>query len=364
MNSRERVMRAVSHEMVDMIPHWDDFTSIEAQYRFFGGVFFEADPLSQALFQAKFMNSDIINLPVVGFPGCYDIFCEKLYEGSEYVLSRNPFGGIHYWRKKPYFAKILHSPVKTKEDLKTTPPFQMSKYDTPIRSLAELARKLGDHEYFLLAEIKGPLEAPWMFLRGLTPYLKDLATDTSFTKKLIEVAFRPVMDLAERVVDEAPIDGIWVTDDLGEARSPFMSVEMYRQIYKPWHKELVERLHKKGAKVFLHSHGNVMSLVGEFVDVGFDSLDPLDPTDRMNIAEVKSTWGDKITLTGGITKEIGTMTPKATDNHIHQLVKTAGPNGFILNCGGGVPPEITLEGFMSYADAIEKYRRCTPSSET
>lgn len=357
MNSRERVLSALDHATADVIPYWGDFTSIESQMKFFGDVFFEADPITQSLFGAKFMNSDIINLPVVGFPGCYDIFCEKLYEGTEYVLSKNPFGGIHYWRKKPYFAKILHSPIRTKEDLNSIPPFEMSKYDTQIRAFAELARKLRDCGYFLLVEIKGPFEAPWMFLRGMTPYLRDLATDASFTKKMIEVAFRPVLDLAERVVDEAPIDGVWVTDDLGESSSPFMSVDKYRQIYKPWHKELVERLHKKGVKVFLHSHGNVMSLVGEFVDDGFDSLDPLDPTDNMRIAEVKSLWGDKITLTGGITKRIGTMPHEEIDKHIEQVVKTAGPNGFILNCGGGVPPEMTLEGFTRYSAAIEKFRR-------
>ena len=357
MDSNERVLRALDHAAVDVIPYWGDFTSIESQMKFFGESFYAADPLTQSLFQAKFMNSDIINLPVVGFPGCYDVFCEKLYEGTEYVLSRSPFGAIHYWRKKPYFAKVLQSPVKTKEDLDSIQPFEISKYDTRIHELAALAHKLKSYRFFLLAEIKGPFEAPWMFLRGMMPYLKDLATDPSFVKRMIEVSFRPIMDLTERVVDDAKIDGIWVTDDLGESRSPFMSVEKYRQIYKPWHKELVARLHKKGVKVFLHSHGNVMSLVGEFVDVGFDSLDPLDPTDGMRISQVKSLWGDKITLTGGIAKQIGAMTLQEIDKHLEEVVKTAGPTGFILNCGGGVPPEMTLESFMHYSSAIEKFRK-------
>jgi uroporphyrinogen-III decarboxylase len=340
-----------------MIPYWGDFMSVESQIRFFGEKFFESDPFTQALFQAKFMNSDIINLPVVGFPGCYDIFCEKLYEGAEYVLSKNPFGGIHYWRKKPYFAKILHSPLRIKEDLNFIPPVEISKYDAQIRSLAELAQKLRDRGYFLLAEIKGPFEAPWMFLRGMMPYMRDLATDPNFVTRMIEVSFRPMMELAERVTDEAPIDGVWVTDDFGESRSPFMSVEKYRKIYKPWHMELVNRLHKKGVKVFLHSHGNVMSLVDEFVDDGFDSLDPFDPTDNMRLPELKSLYGDRITLTGGITKQIGTMTAEEIDKHIEQIVKTAGPNGLILECGGGIPPEMTLEGFMHYSATVEKHRR-------
>jgi uroporphyrinogen decarboxylase len=148
-----------------------------------------------------------------------------------------------------------------------------------------------------------------------------------------------------------------VTDDFGESSHPFVSVEKYRTVYKPWHKELVERLHRKNVKVFLHSHGNVMSLVDEFVDDGFDSLDPFDPDDNMPLRELKHLYGDRITLTGGITKRIGNMTPKEIDEHIEALVKTAGPNGFILECGGGIPPEMKLGNFMRYSEAIEKFRR-------
>jgi len=43
------------------------FTSIESRMRFFGQKFFEADGLTQAIFQTGFFNSDIINLPIVGF---------------------------------------------------------------------------------------------------------------------------------------------------------------------------------------------------------------------------------------------------------------------------------------------------------
>jgi len=330
---------------------------MESQARFLGEKFFEADALTQSIFQARFFKSDIINLPIAGFPGCFDIFCDRLHEGEDYIIARNPFGGLQYWRKKPYFAKTLHSPVQTKEDLESIGPIDLSKFETKIRTLADQAKALRERGYFILAEIKGPFETPWMFLRGLTPYLRDLATDPQFITRMIEISFNPMMDLAELVIDQAPIDGVWVTDDLGERISPFLSVDKYRRIYKPWHKQLVERLHRKGVTVSLHSDGNVMSLVGEFVDNGFDSVDPLEPADNMRLAELKARYGDRITLMGGITREIGTMTNHQIDQHIQQVVRDGGPYGLILNCGGGIPPEMRLENFMHYSAAVEKYRR-------
>jgi uroporphyrinogen-III decarboxylase len=356
LNSKERVQRTLEHEAADKIPFWGDFTSIESQIVFFGRKFFEADPLTQILYQARFLNTDVISVPIVGYPGCYDIFCDKISEGDDYVISRNPFGGLHYWRKKPYFANIIHSPVVGKEDLDSIPRLELSKFDSRIKTFAEQVKALRECGYYVLAEIKGPFETPWMFLRGLRRYMMDLATDPGFITRMIEFAFPPIMDLTERVVDEAAPDGIWVTDDLGESRNPFLSVDKYRQIYKPWHRQLVNRLHNKGMKVFLHSHGNVMSLVGEFVDAGFDSLDPLDSADNMRLSEVKSKYGNQIMLTGGITKQIGTMAPGEMSAHLGQVVRDAGPEGLILNCAGGIPPEMPLANYMHFATALEQVR--------
>jgi uroporphyrinogen-III decarboxylase len=345
-----------------MIPHWVDFTSIESQARFFGQKFFEADVVNQAIFQAEFFKSDIINLPLAGYPGCYDIFCDRLYEGEDYIISRNPFGGLHYWRKRPYFAKILHSPVQTRKDLESIPQFDLRQFETKMHTYAQHAKALHDHGYFILAEIKGAFEAPWMFLRGLVPYMKDLVKDPEFITRMIEASFKPMMDLAEMAIDQAPVDGVWITDDLGERTNPFLSVDNYRRIYKPWHKQAVDRLHKKGVTVSLHSDGNVMSLVGEFVDVGFDSVDPLDPADNMGLSELKARYGERTTLMGGITRGIGTMTPQEIYQHIQQIVRDAGPYSLILNCGGGIPPEMPLENLMHYFITIEKLRRSSVPS--
>ena len=340
-----------------MIPHWIDFTSIESQSKFFGEKFFDADPLTQLVFQAQFFHSDIVNLPIAGFPGCSDIFCEKLHEGGDHIIARNPFGGLQYWRKKPYFAKTLYSPVETKEDLDKIPAPDLSQFDDKIDNLARQAKAMRERGYYTLAEIKGPFETPWMFLRGLVPYMRDLATDASFVTKMIEVSFKPMMELAEIVIDQAPFDGVWITDDLGERSYPFLSVDKYRRIYKPWHQQAVNRLHKKGVKVSLHSDGNVMSLVEEFVDNGFDSLDPIEPEDNMNLAELKTKYGDRIMLMGGITRNIGTMTPEQIENHIKQVIRDGGPRGLVLNCGGGIPPEMHLESLMGYSASVQRHRR-------
>lgn len=364
MEPRERVFKALEHVEPDMIPFWGGFSSIEAQARFFGERYHEANAVEKTVFTSRLFNSDIANLPTAGFPGGPGIFEQVVLDEVDHIIARNPFGGLQYWRKSPYFAKPLYSPVKRKTDLAYLEPVDLEAFKPKIRQLARDAAALKELGYFMMTEIKGAFETPWMYLRGLEQYLKDVASDPGFASKLTEAAFKPLMELTEMVLDEAPFDAVWMTEDLGETRSPLFKPEKYRTLYKPWHEEVARRIHRKHAKAFLHSHGNVMPLFKDLVDAGFDSIDPLDPADNMDLARLKTGFGEKVTLMGGITRDIGVMSAEQLQKHIEDRARIGQPGGgYILMCAGGVPPEMSLGNFNLYLRSIEKYRRLKACGE-
>lgn len=358
MKRRERVLRALDHEEVDIIPYNESFSSMEAAIRFLGERFVEANDLEKTIFLARLFNTDIVNVPTAGFPGGPGIFEEVLYEGEDHIIARTPFGGLLYWRKKPYFALPISAPIKCEEDLDKIEKPDIEKFKPKVEMLARKVKKLHELDYFVETEIKGPMEAPWMYLRGgYVHFFKDIISKPNFAKRLIELAFKTILELTELVIDEAHVDAVWMTDDLGEARAPFISLEKYRTLIKPWHKEAVRRVHKKGVKLCLHSHGNIMPLLKDIVEIRPDSIDPLDPADGMKLAEVKEKYGDKICIMGGITRDIGRMSKNEIKEHIFNVFKCAGPNGFIAMCSGGVPPEMSLENFNYYRYIVEKARK-------
>jgi uroporphyrinogen decarboxylase len=169
-----------------------------------------------------------------------------------------------------------------------------------------------------------------------------------------------MLELTELVIDEAHVDSVWMTDDLGETRAPFISVKNYRALIKPWHQEAAKRIHQKGAKLCLHSHGNIMLLLDDITETGADSIDPLDPADGIRLAEVKEKYGDRVCLMGGITKSIGMMSKDEIREHVQDVFRCAGPRGFIAMSSGGVPPEMSLENFNYYIYMVEKARRLNP----
>ncbi len=120
---------------------------------------------------------------------------------------------------------------------------------------------------------------------------------------------------------------------------------------------MVEAFKKAGLKVTFHSHGNIMPLFQDLVEVGFDSIDPLDSYDGMDFPALKKEFGEVITLKGGISCTIGQMNKEELKEHIGEAVKIGGDRRFILSGAGGVPPEMTLENFNHYRELIYKARR-------
>jgi len=358
MKPKERVLRALEYKETDIIPYYGLFSSMEAIMCFLGTRFLEANDLEKTIFLARFLNSDIANIPVAGFPGGPGIFEEILYEGKEHLIAKTPFGGLLYWRKKPYFALPLSCPIRYEEDLNKIEKFDIEKFKPKAKILAEKVQKLHELGYFVTIEIKGPMESPWMYLRGgYNNFLIDIKKSPVFASRLIELAFKPMLELVDLIIDEAHIDAVWMTDDLGDNRGPFISVENYRTLIKPWHEEITKRVHKKDVKLCLHSHGNIMLLLKDMVETNPDSIDPLDPADGMNIDEIKEKYYGKICFMGAITKNIGLMSKNDIEGYFLNVSHYIEPTGFILMPAGGIPPEMSLENFNYYNYILDKTRR-------
>jgi len=357
MNPRERVLNAIELEDVDVIPYGGAFFSREVILNLFGETFLRGDPLSQAIFIARVLNSDVVDLAFAGYPAGPGIFEKIVAEGSDHIVASSPFGGILYWRIKPYFSLVLSGPVKDEEDLDSIEKPDVDQFMDGVKALRKMIERIHELGYFVSVEFKGPFESPWMYLTGgLVNFLKMVTLKPRVAEKSIELAFSTMLDLMDLVMDETEVDAIYITDDLGDNTRPFISPEKYRKLVKPWHREAADRVHRKGCKLWLHSHGNIMILFEDIVETGADVIEPLDVADGMKPAELKEKYGDKVCLCGGITKNIGYMSVEELERHIDEVFSTLGPTGFIAREAGGIPTEMTLESFNEYMTILHKRR--------
>jgi len=87
---------------------------------------------------------------------------------------------------------------------------------------------------------------------------------------------------------------------MGFKGKQFMSVQTYRDLFKPADRKAAEWAHSKGLKVYYHSCGNVNPFVPELIDVGVDMLNPLEVKAGMDVVELRRRYGHRIGFCGNL----------------------------------------------------------------
>jgi uroporphyrinogen decarboxylase len=130
------------------------------------------------------------------------------------------------------------------------------------------------------------------------------------------------------------VDAIFLMDDLGSNRSLLISPAMWREIFKPLHKEYCDIAHAAGKFVFYHTDGNILSICDELVGIGIDALNS--QLFCMDIEQLGRKLKGKVTFWGEIDQQH--LLPFGTTDDIEGAVRRvrralADPKGGVIaNC--------------------------------
>ncbi|MEP0842525.1 MAG: hypothetical protein HRF43_07415 [Phycisphaerae bacterium] len=205
---------------------------------------------------------------------------------------------------------------------------------------------IGEHPFSLY-------ERAWL-LAGMQPLLEAMADEPERVEELFERIGTFELAIARRYL-ALGVEAVWVSDDYGMSSGLMFSPDMWRRFVRPHLRRLLGVYQQAGALVILHSCGNVTALIDDFLELGVNVLDPLQPTCNRLDAIRERTLG-RMCLCGGI--ESATLlsgdsrrTLAATVERIEQL---GGQGGYIVGPDDEwVFPEATHQAMLN---AVEHHR--------
>ncbi len=170
------------------------------------------------------------------------------------------------------------------------------------------------------------------------------------------------LERVHRVVGER-VEVLFVSGtDFGTQRGPFISPDAYRDLYKPFHKRVNDWVHANTTwKTFIHSCGGVEPLIGDFVEAGFDVLNPVQcSADGMDPKHLKRTYGERIAFWGGGVDTQKTL-PFGTPDEVRKEVESrvsifAEGGGFVFNAIHNVQANTPIENVMAMLEAFDHCR--------
>jgi len=176
-----------------------------------------------------------------------------------------------------------------------------------------------------------------------------------------EIALRNLQRFHE-ALGEA-IDIVYMTGtDFGHQNGPFISPQAYRDLFQPFHKALNDWIHAHTTwKTFIHSCGSVVALIDDFIDAGFDILNPVQCSAAgMDPQGLKERFGDRLVFWGGGVDTQHTL-PFGTPEEVRQEVReridifNAG-GGYVFNTIHNVQARTPVENLLAMYDALAEFR--------
>lgn len=196
-------------------------------------------------------------------------------------------------------------------------------------------------------------------LRGMENALTDFYLYPEEVHRLFQRLTEYYMRILERVKEEADTDGIFVTDDIGTQTGPFFSLDIFREFFKPYYKQLIDKAHSLGMHFWLHSCGNIELFLDDFIEIGLDVIHPIQKY-TMDYQKIAQIYGDKICILAGF--DVQQVIPFGTEEEVRQEVRMLidtfdRPEGrFMLTMGNGSTVDWKLESLTALYEETKIYK--------
>jgi uroporphyrinogen decarboxylase len=207
-----------------------------------------------------------------------------------------------------------------------------------------------------------PLERAFA-LQGTDNFLANLAGEPEFAEALLgqtQALCKTLMDGFLRECGDL-IDMVKIGDDLGSQVGLLMSPAMYRRMLKPIHADLIAFIRERtAAKIVFHTDGDVYDLLGDFIEIGVDVLNPVQASagGMSDFAGLKRRFGDSLVFCGGMDTHhvLPNGTPAEVRAEVRRVIGTLGAGGgYMLGAVHTVMGDVPAENVLAMVDAVEEY---------
>ena len=231
-------------------------------------------------------------------------------------------------------------------------PYAAGRFDKAKRDIDRFGK-----DYFLIGDVEISLfEMAW-HLTGLEKYMVDMMCDEPWIELLNDRVEEWSTGLALQLVN-AGVDAIWLGEDLGSQTSTLISPEDWRLRFKPRHRRMIEKLrrNKPDLIVIMHSDGAVAPLIDDFIEIGVDVYNPVQPNvPGSDPKELKERYGEKICFFGGIDQQ--SLLPSGDLKKIRAEIKEriailGKDRGYLLAPAHILQPDVSPETIEAFIQVV------------
>ncbi len=199
-------------------------------------------------------------------------------------------------------------------------------------------------------------------LRGMVNALMDYYEYPEETHRLFQALTDFYCGIIARCAAETPVDGLWLSDDLGTQNSGFFSGDIFREFFQPYYRQIFDTCHRHGMQAWMHACGNVSEFIPDWIDAGLDVLHPIQKH-TMDEGAIAAEFGARLTIFTGLDVQqvIPWGTPAEVRAEVRHLLDTfwrPGEGRCLITAGNGINGDCPLASLEAFLDESLRYGAC------
>ncbi|MDD3925317.1 MAG: uroporphyrinogen decarboxylase family protein [bacterium] len=247
---------------------------------------------------------------------------------------------------------VASGPIQSWKDFELYPWPEVAKIDLSV--LDWLEKELPEN-------MKSYVTIPagnYKMLLGYENMLYMMYDDPVLMKAVIDRISEIHASFARTVCQYSCIGVLWGSDDMGFKTQTFFPPDFIRKNILPTHQALAEISHDHRKLYFLHSCGNLETIMDDLIDiVKIDAKHSFEDA-VMSVAEAKESYGNRVALLGGIDVDFLCRSDEpALRKRVRKTLETClNGGGYCLGSGNSIAEYVPLENYLVMLDEGKNYR--------
>lgn len=202
------------------------------------------------------------------------------------------------------------------------------------------------------------------FLRRFDNFLMDLYLDPLNVHRLLDKLLEMHMDFLSKICEAVGdiVEVVKFGDDLGTNAGPLMPIEKYNEFFKPRHKIMCDYIKSNtSAHTMLHCCGGIYELIPGLIEAGFEILNPVQICALgMEPERLKREFGKDITFWGGgvnTQSVLNRATPQQVREHVKLNIEIFSKDGgFVFTTVHNILPDVPPENIMAMFETVKNFQ--------
>ena len=344
MTSKERVWKTFQLERADRVPldYMGEDVTNEKMMRHFGVTTYEA--LLEAL-QIDYRNI----IPKYTGPRLHPEIPDRIVDpmwGVRKKFMDNAFGGSYDYCDFPLETASV-------EEVAAYPLPNLDDFD--YETVLEYCKAKKDYAISVGNPAYGDIINGTGMFRGMEQVFIDLITDDEAGALLRKRRHEKRIGIIERTLDKCRdyVDFIWIGEDLGTQIAPIISMDLYQKHIRPFHKEYCDLAKAYGKKIMIHTCGYSSWAYDEFIKLGFDAVDTLQPeVETMKPSQLVERFGGRLSFHGCISTA-GCLAYGTCEDMVNNVKETL---DIMMPCNGyAIAPTHNIQGNTPVENIVALY---------